>query len=196
MRFFDRFRKKNDFYNVRHPDFKMQVEEATKDDGTKLKVNGIQYYRFKPDHRIPYGRYTFMQAFLLQYDLRMDLNTFTAYLDSLEKHITGQRGELNVGKAYEIIQKMRARAALAFDPTQAYNLASVVYFDDQEVLYGYDMEYNKKKIALWREAGAIDFFYTRPLSELLGLNDFSEEGLTNYIQGSSEILNDLISGIT
>lgn len=183
------FQKENTFFNVHHPDFQLKVEPA-------FKIKGIQYYRFRKDTAIPYGRYQFMQTFLLQYDLRMNYELFKGYLDQLEKNITGGQGTINLGKAYEIIVKMRGRSELAFDPAQAYNLASVVYFDDKEVLHTYDMDHNKKKIESWREVGAVDFFYTRPLDELLGLTNFSVSDLTNYIKVSSEIINDLTSDIT
>lgn len=190
MNFIQRLlRKENTFFNVEHPDFKLKVEPA-------FKIKGIQYYRFKQDYRIPYGRYQFLQTFLLQYDLRMDLNLFRAMIAKLKKNLFGPPGDIDMGKAYQVITTMEARAELAFDPEQAYNLASVVYFDVKEILYEYDRDHNKKKIALWREAGALDFFYTRPLSELLGLNDFSEEDLTNYIRDSSEMLKDLTCDIT
>lgn len=172
--------------NIYHPDFKDNIEPA-------FKSRGVQYYRMKKETKIPFGRYRRMQEYLLEYDLRMKLETFIAYLDGLEKNLFGAVGTVNLNNAFKIINNMRARVSLAFTPQQAYNLASIVYFDDTENLYGYDEEHNKKKVAAWMEDKKVDFFYTRPLDELLDLRNFSETDLINFIQVSSGIINDLTS---
>lgn len=173
-----------EFYNVHHPNFMNQVEPA-------FQIKGVQYYRFKQETKIPYGRYQVLQSFLLSYDLRMDYTLFKAYLEQIESVLNGAKGSINLAKAFELIEKMKARAALAFDPAQAYNIASVVYFDQNEDLYKYDSIHNQNKIAAWKEAGQLDFFYTRPISELLGLSNFSESALTEYIKEASDLIRDL-----
>lgn len=183
------FRRKDDLPNVYHVDFRDKVEEA-------FVSRGVQYYRMKRDTQIPYGRYRRMQEFLLEYDLRMKLDTLIAFLDDALKHLSGVAGTVRIDKAVEVLLKAKARTQLAFTPQQAYNLATIVYFDDKENLYGYDEDHNKKKVKAWMEDKKIDFFYTRPLDELLGLSGYSETALIDYIQVSSEIINDLTSDIT
>lgn len=180
------FTKAEPYPNIYHPDFKDKVEFA-------FRSRGVTYYRMTKGTQIPFGRYRRMQEYFLEYDLRMKITTFMAYLNDLEKHLFGATGTVNLNKAYEIIASMKARANLAFAPTQAYNLATVVYFDDTENLYGYDENHNKKKAKAWQEDKKVDFFYMRPLDELLGLTGYSEADLINYIQTSSEIINDLTS---
>lgn len=174
--------------NIYHPDFKDIIEFA-------FESRGVKYYRNKKGTAIKFGRYRRMQEFFLEYDLRMKIETFLAYLADLKKNLDGATMTVNLNKAFQIINNMEARANLAFSPQQAYNIATIVYFDDKENLYTYDEEHNKKKAAAWMEDKKVDFFYTRPLTELLGLNDFSETDLINYIQVSSEIINDLTSDI-
>lgn len=189
MNLLQRLFRKKDFPNVYHPDFRDKVEPA-------FKSRGVQYYRMKKDGQIPYGRYRRMQEFMLEYDLRMKLDTFMAYLAELKKNLFGASGTVNLENAFKIIAKMEARANLAFSPQQAYNLATIVYFDDTENLYGYDEDHNKKKVKAWMEDKKVDFFYTRPLDELLGLSGYSETALIDYIQESSEIIKSLTSDIT
>lgn len=181
------------FENVYHPDFRDKVEVATDHNGNPLKCRGVLYYRMKADQQVPYGRYQRLQAFLFQHEVRMDHPVFKAFINEAKKWLDGSRKEINTGKAYEVLLKMEARAELAFDPKQIYNCASVVYFDDTENIYSYDEDHNRKKIAAWMEDRKVDFFYMRPLDELLGLSDYSESALIEYIQRSSEIINDLTS---
>lgn len=180
------FRKKvrKDFFNIDHPAFTGSVEEA-------FVKGGTRFYRFKSETMLPYGRYQLIQSFLLEYDIRMTYKLFKDFIAAIEGQMDGSRGNINIGKAFELIQKMKARAELAFSSEQAYRLASVIYFDDTEDLHSYDMEHNNKKIALWREAGDLSFFYMTPLDELLGLKNFSEQDLINFISRSEEILKDL-----
>jgi hypothetical protein len=88
---------------------------------------------------------------------------------------------------------MESRMVQAFEVDTTYSLASVIYFDETEDLYSYDREYNKKKVAAWKEARAVDFFYTRPMKELLGLSDTSPEDLRQYIDQQTELLRGLTS---
>lgn len=175
----------NDFYNLHHADFIGIVEPAFKG------KDGIQYYRFMKEINLPYGRYQMVQTYYLQYDLRLDHKLFKQYIEAIEKSLDGSAGQVNIGKAFELISKMKARAELAFDPNQAYNLASIIYFDDTEDLYKYDLDYNRTKIARWKEANDLSFFYTKPLDDLLGLKHFSELDLAAYIKAADQILTDL-----
>lgn len=168
-------------HNINHPVFAGQIEKAFK------SKSGIQYYRFAQEIIMPYGRYQMVQTYFLEYELRLDYKLFKQYIQTVKDH-------LNVGKLdkiFEVISKMEARAELAFSPDQAYNLASIVYFDDTEDLYKYDIVYNKKKIAHWKEDGDLGFFFTKPLDELLGLKNFSEQDLAYYIKTATQILTDL-----
>lgn len=178
------FSKAKKGFTIHHPNFASQIEPA-------FKIKGKQYYRFKQDTKLPYSRYQVLQSFLLSYELKMDGELFKLYLDQIENALNGSKGAINLGKAFELIEKMKARAALAFDPSHAYNIASVVYFDDSEDLYKYDAGLNQEKIRTWREAGQLDFFYTRPISELLGLNNFSEKDLADYIREANALIEDL-----
>lgn len=181
-----RWFKKKDYkaYNIHHPEFSGMIEVA-------FTTKGRTFYRFKDDMRMPFSRYQVMQTFFVGYELRMDYNLFKAFLEEIEKDLNGTRGNVNIGRAMITIEKMKARAELAFDPEQAYNIASVVYFDDTEDLFKYDAEHNKKKIQSWKEAKMIDFFYTKPLSELLNLSSFSKTDLQNYLEEVGQLLEDL-----
>ena len=183
LKFWQKPKINNDFHNLYHPVFAGQIEEAFK------SKSGTQYYRFSKEIMMPYGRYQMVQTYFLEYELRLSHKLFKQYIQTIKDFVN--MGKLD--KVLETILKMEARAELAFTPDQAYNLASIVYFDEIEDLYKYDIGYNKKKISHWKEDGDLGFFFTSPLDELLGLKNFSEQDLADYIKTAGQILIDLTS---
>lgn len=174
-------------FNVHHPDLCDKVEPATDKDGKQFEVDGVKYWRFKQDSFMPYGRYKMLTMFIKQVDLRMTPDVMKGYLEKIEKNISGERGNVNLTKVYECVMSMKARLALTFEIETVYSYASVVYFDETENLYEYDKTINDKKIARWREANTVDFFYMRPMEELFGLRNISKQDLEDYIKIIKEV---------
>lgn len=186
------FKRDKDVTNLYHPDFTDQVEPAIKADGEVLKVNGVSYYRFGKETSVRWGRYMYLQTFLYEQNLRLDVDNLKKYMESLTKILNGQKGVIELGKAFQIIGQIQSRCELAFEVDTTYRLASIVYFDDTEDLYGYDKAYNDKKIAAWKEAKCLDFFYMMPMSEYLGLSGLSPAALQTFMCLQDEIIKDPI----
>jgi hypothetical protein len=180
--------KNKEVSNIRtakHPDVAPNVEFA-------FECNGVKYYRYKKDYDISVGRFKFIDAFLYEVEIRMDLRTLTSYIETIEKHIDGAKGTINLGKAWQIIHAMKTRTKdLGWSPETVKRLASVIFFDDTEDLTTYDMEYGKKKIEFWEKSDKYAFFLTMPISELLGLTNTSEIALRTYIQQAEAVIKDL-----
>lgn len=174
-------------FNIYHEDFVDKVEPALDNEGKHFEVEGIKYYRFKQDTMMPYGRYKMQSMFIKQVDLRMTPQIIAGYIEKIEQNISGEKGAVNLTKVYEAIMAMKARLALTFEIETVYSYASVVYFDETENLYDYDKKTNEQKIARWREANTIDFFYMRPMSELFGLKNISKQDLEAYIKIIKEV---------
>jgi hypothetical protein len=180
-------KKSSKTFNIYHEDFADKVEPAIDNDGKQFEVDGIKYYRFKQDTFMPYGRYKMMTMFIKQVDLRMTPQILSGFIDKIEKNISGEKGAVNLTKVWESLMAMKARLALTFEIETVYSYASVVYFDDTENLYDYDKKINDAKIARWREANTVDFFYSRPTSELFDLKNTSKTDLEGYIKIINEI---------
>lgn len=176
-------------FNIYHEEFADKVEPVTDHDGNHLETDGVKYYRFKQDTMMPYGRYKYLEMFIKQVDLKMTPKILLGFLDKIEQNISGEKGQVNLNKVYEATQAIRARVILTFEIETVYSYASVVYFDDTENLFEYDKKLNDAKIARWREANTIDFFYMRPLDELLGLRTISRQDLEAYINVIKEVTN-------
>jgi hypothetical protein len=178
------FKKKTGITNIHHQDFEDKTEWA-------FKLNGTQFHRFKKETSMPFGRYMYLQTFLYEQNLRIDVKMLNAYMEKLTKVLNGNKGVIELGKAFQVIGQIQSRCELAFEVDTTYRLASVLYFDDTEDLYSYDKAYNDQKIAAWKEAKAVDFFYMMPMSEFLNLNDLSPADLVSYMDVQKTILEEL-----
>lgn len=154
-------------------------------------INGVHYYRFKDDIDMPYGRYLYLSSFIQAIELRMDLKTLDAYLDKIEANLSGGKGNINIGSSLILLQQLRTRTRIRFDEELAYQLASCIFFTDEEELNTYSMEKNKQKIEAWKRSGTLDFFMLKPVKELLGLGNLSISDLTAYLQKTRPILEEL-----
>jgi hypothetical protein len=185
-------------FNIYHPDIADKIEFAFECGPT---LNKRKFYRMKADANetndflLPTGRYKWIDAFLSEVNLRMTARTVDAYLNELEKQLDGTKGQINLGKAFQIIYAMRTRTNLGFDPKLVKTLASVVYFDETEDLSDYDKDYCDKKIKYWEKHEVYDFFLTRPIVELCNLNGTSVTALKTYIQTADQIIKDLTFGL-
>jgi uncharacterized protein YegL len=156
-----------------------------------VKWQGVQYYRYKDNIDMRYGRYIYLATFTQAVETRMALEVLNSYLDQLEANLSGGKGHINIGDSLIILKQIRTRTKIIFDEELAYNLASCIFFTDSEPLDTYSMEHNKKKIEAWRASGALNFFMLEPVRSLLGLTNLSEADLINYLKKMRPILNEL-----
>ena|SRR6478736_6186434 len=153
-----------------------------------IKWKGVQYYHYKDDIDMRYGRYMYLATFLQAVEMRMSLETLNAYLDKLEANLSGGKGHINIGDSIIVIKQLRTRSKIMFDEDLAYSLASCVYFTDDEPLDTYSMDHNKRKIEAWRASGALAFFMQEPVRGLLGLQNISESDLVNYLNTTRPVM--------
>lgn len=173
-------------FNLHHPDLAGHTELA-------FECKGKKYYRMAHEFRLPAGRYKFLDAYLLEHELRMTPKMFNDYLDRIETFLNGRGGVVKLTDIAVTIHNMRTHANLLFLPETIKKLASVVYFDDSEDLRDYDPEHGRNKIEIWETDDSYAFFLTRPIMELLNLEGISVTSLQTYIQTSQEILKGLTS---
>lgn len=181
--------EKEPAFNIHHPDIAHKIVFA-------FECAGKKYYRFGNKEEgiemdMPAGRYKFYLAFLEEFQLHMTLETLGKYLDQLEKALSGGKGQINIGDAWETVIKMRSRVKLGFDPDTVKRLASVTFFDETEDLSDYDRGYNEQKMALWDKHDNLGFFLRTPIKELCGLSGISLTDLTEYMNQMVEVIKDL-----
>lgn len=173
------------FHSVHHEDYVGKIEES-------FKSNGVQYFTFKSDLENRTGRYMVIQNFLQEVNMRMDRERLKLYAKRMREELDGTKGTINVGNAIMLVEQILTLTELAFEPDTVYRLASALHFDATEDLTTWDKGHNDKKIKGWKEAGTLDFFYRKPLKELIGLRDISETDLRGFLE-KVQALNDAYS---
>lgn len=172
--------------NINHPSLYGKTEFAFDSGGTK-------YYNFKADTEVRYGRYVILQAYMQEYNLRMDLDLHKENIKKLKGWLNpaldshGGVVPIRIDKCNELLEIMEQRANLAFEPETVYRLASCLFFDEQEILSDYDKEYNEVKIARWKEDNTTDFFFHRLFIESTRLRITSKTDLLNYLKQVPEL---------
>lgn len=177
-------------FNISHEDVAHKIEKA-------FKAGSVQYYKFIDEHQIPAGRYKYIYAALKEADLRMDVATLKLYVQTMKDILNGgaKKNQINVGDIWKIVYNMESRIVLAFEPAAVERLAAVIYFDAGEDLSTYNRMHGAEKILNWKKHNVMDFFLTRPIAELFGTSGISTTSLEDYIQATTEMIQDLTTDL-
>lgn len=173
-------------YTCTHPDFAPQVEEA-------FTCGGKRFFRFKEEFRMPAGRYKYYYAALREMEMHASLETLSKYVQAFENILNGanpKRG-IQMGDLWKLVWNLKTIIDLAYDPQLVKNLACVAYFDETEDLTTYSEAYGKEKLKLWEDHGLRDFFLTKPIGELSGLNSLSVDFLEASLTEQEAIMKEL-----
>lgn len=173
------------------PDFPHHVEEA-------FICDGIQYYQFSSDFKIPCQRALKTITFSNEMAMRVDREFLQKHTEAIEKLLTGN--VVNNGTIFNIKtlnDQLRDRLNWIVDTDLVYKLASIVYFDATEDPSDYDFEYNIKKIEAWKQNVTIhDFFYSAPLLALVPHLKDLEVNLQEYSIVTAQIKRQQLENIS
>ena len=172
-------------FNIYHPDIAPQIEIA-------FETGGKKFYRFIDQYQMPVGRYKYIVAATREVDLRMSIELLKEYIGLIKSCLRGDKGKVDLETIWKTIFNIETRISLAFEPNTVKKLASVAYFTDSEILTTWDSRKDgEEKIKFWDNHDCLDFFLTRPISELLRLNDSSLTSLQTYLSQIYPILEEL-----
>lgn len=189
MNFKNFFRKETiePAFNIYHPDIADQIELA-------FEVGGKKFYRFADQYKMPTGRYKYIVAATREVDMRMSIELLKEYMNNLKTCLKGEKGKVDLETAWKTLFNIETRISLAFEPDTVKKLASVCYFTDSEILTTWDkVKDGSEKVKFWDKHNCLDFFLTRPISELLRLSDSSLTSLETYLSQVYPILEELNS---
>lgn len=174
-------------FNIYHPDIADQIELA-------FEVGGKKFYRFADQYKMPTGRYRNIVAATREVDMRMSIEVLSAYIQTIKTCLKGDKGKIDLENAWKALFAMETRISLAFEPETVKKLASICYFTDSEKLDTWDkVKDGSEKVKFWDKYNCLDFFLTRPISELLRLSDSSLTSLETYLSQVYPILEELSS---
>jgi hypothetical protein len=153
-------------------------------------VGNRHFYRFAHDYEIFESRFRYMKTFYQEVENKLtsqDINDFSdatrKYLEDYKKSIHSKEPlpEL-LEKAIELQSEMKYRSEWLFEPTSLYKYASVIYFDLQEDITDYDMDYNHDKIKHWSKKKELLKVLLKELMENVeGLLTLSNESFKEYL---------------
>lgn len=165
-------------------------------------IAGTRYYRAEDHFNNPYKRALTAVAFYNEYRSRVSREYLTEHVTANTKTISDLRKSFQVSNAKIDLNKifslivdiekanifLKERLDFIIEPDLLYKLASVIFFDESESPYDYDMAYNQQKINLWKkEMGTKDFFLQMPIIELVPYLKDSNIDFQSYSQTMEKI---------
>lgn len=173
-------------YNLTHPEYAPMVEEA-------FTCGGKRFYRFQKEFLMSTGRYKYYYSILRELELKLSLKDLNECIKVFEKILNGgtKQKKIDFGELWAVVYNLKSRMKLEFDVATVKRLATVAYFDETEDLTTYSEKYGEEKIKLWEEHGQEDFFLTRLIAELLGLNNISLQFFEEHLKEKDGIKKEL-----
>jgi len=155
-----------------HPRYQKQIKYG-------FSVGSKHYYRFSQDYNIFENRFRYLKTFYQEVENKLTSNDINEFCDAAIKYI-------NDGKhiqAGQLLGEMKYRSEWLFEPTSLFKYASVLYFDLQEDVVEYDVEYNHKKIAFWsKKKTLLTLFLKELMANVDGLLSLSKNDFQTYLE--------------
>lgn len=125
-----------------------------------------------------------LSALTFYEELRM--RTTREYLEAHCKamvEILSDPKKIDVGRIAILNKNLQDRLEFIVEPEIVYKLASVMYFDQSEDPYRYDLTYGLKKIERWkRDLSLKSFFLSTPIKNLIPGIDSLDQNLESYAE--------------
>lgn len=171
--------------------FKYKLKPYLVDDKYKVvpafALSGVDYWMFESTNEVPTGRFFAAMGVYMEMEMNCNKEYLESHTRAMEKLLSDPK-KINLTYIMQLNVNLRERLELMPFPDYIYKLASVIFFDKSESLYGYDWEYNKLKIEKWKAAGGtLDFFSNTPLKELVPSLSMPEKDTQTYLTVSNLI---------
>lgn len=178
-----------------HPRFPVPIKEPVV---LAFTLAGKPYWNFTDVFKTPCLRG--LQAITFYEELKKrttpelyqeELQAEQILLRKVRMALSGETGKINLSEAFahiadwdKILKYRDERIRFIIEPDIVWKLASVVYFDESENPYRYDMKYNLEvKIPLWKEhVKEEDFFLSRPVEVLIPFIVDYKENLPTHLK--------------
>lgn len=148
-----------------------------------FSINNNHYFEFNQLWDMPKLRLRWLMGFEQEMkELKLGKDDALLFTGSIKK-------ALNKGdrvKAGSLLLEYEDRLNSFFDPEILYNLASGVYFELKEDVEGYDPEYNKEKIELFKKKDKWEYFFMNLIEDSENLGRTLDGDLKEYSQKLKE----------
>lgn len=163
-----------------------QVKEVT------FEGDETKYFEFVDENSIPCHRMYAAMQYYNELKCRVDRDYLLAHNQALKDCINGKsdtnKGAVDIVQMSKLIIQMDERLEWILEPESILKYASVMFFDDSENPYDYDMKYNQTvKIPRWKKAGLSSFFLSMPMQRLFPSLELSETDLDIYLKVQEKV---------
>lgn len=136
-----------------------------------FRLGGTDYYMFENPMHVPSGRQLAALALYEEMNMRVDAEFLQKHTAAVEKVLSDPR-KINIGVLAQLNQHMKERLELLPLQDQVLKFASVIFFTDDESIFSYDYDFNRKKVERWKRElkgnkNMLDFFLSTPLVQLI-----------------------------
>ena len=158
-----------------------QVKEVT------FAGDNTKYFEFVDENSIPCHRMYAAMQYYNELKCRVGREYLLAHNQAIKDCINGKsatnKGVVDIIQISKLITQMDERLEWILEPDSILKYASVMFFDDIENPYDYDMKYNQTvKIPRWKKAGLSSFFLSMPMKKLFPSLELSEIDLATYLK--------------
>lgn len=138
---------------------------------------GVQYYELKDNWNTFTDRGLQALQVYEEWEMRLQKSDLQDFILAFEKILQNPK-EVNITEMVRITDMLKERLQFPVPTSDIiYKMAAIRYFDENESPYRIDEDYNKMKIARWKEASSTvdDFFIYQRHVDMLPLPKLSED---------------------
>lgn len=152
-------------FGNKKPKFKVEI----KHDITEcFSVGGKRYFQFSDVYKTPSLRALKALSYYDEFIMRCTRPYLQAHYEAVRKILrepTG--GVLQLTKLDELNEHLGTRLKYVVEVEQLWKWASVVFFDESENPYDFDMEYSVRKIKHWKKHEDVRLFFSKQSMQTL-----------------------------
>ncbi len=166
------FKVKNPKEVTTHPRYNKHIKY-------EFSVGSKHYYRFLADYDIFENRFRYLQTYYDDVNRKVSSKDITDFTEATINFINKQK----LVEAGELQKELQHRVKeWVFEPTTLFKYASVLYFDLQENIEDYDIDYNNTKIELWsKKKDVLRMFLKDLMTNAETLLNLSKEDFSDYL---------------
>jgi F0F1-type ATP synthase gamma subunit len=144
---------------------------------------GKCFYQFSDEMLMPVERALSAQDVYTELDCKVDFEYLKMFCDAILELC--DKGKLSQVAIHTELLKSRLTHITNID--LLYKLASIIYVEENEDPYSYDLAFAEKKIAFWKQNEDVDsFFLKKPIKVFIPFLDSSALSISQYYKAQNE----------
>ncbi len=149
-------------------------------------IGGIDYYCFDDTFNLPYERGLKAISFYEESRMKCSLEYLKLHTEAIDNILNSK--SIKIYDIKKLNDQLAERLKFVVDIDLLYKLASVIFFDKNEIPTTYEFKYNVEKIEHWKKHKDIgDFFLQMPIVRLIPFLKESNQISQDYAEALRKI---------